>query len=237
MADRRELRDGLGGQENLPGFVLFDLDNTLIDRQLVFKEWACSFAATRRLGAHAVEVLCDADADGFATREVVFEVARDQLHIEDPVDVLIAQYRAEYMNLFRPDPAVVGALQRLRADGFRIGIVTNGPSTQIEKVQRAGLSTVVDGVCISEEFGVEKPDVRIFAEAVLRSCGRPMPNAKGWMVGDSASSDIAGGQAFGLRSIWMSRGRTWAQRDFAPDGIADHIPEAVELILKASNDL
>lgn len=237
MTERRESGGGSCSQEDASRFVLFDLDNTLIDRQLAFRIWALSFAGDHGLGAEAVEVLIEADADGFATREAVFEIARERLHVEEPLEVLIAHYRSEYVKLFQPDPAVLSALQRLRTNGFRIGIVTNGPSTQIEKVKRAGLSALIDGVCISEDFGVEKPDVRIFAEAVRRSGGDPAPGAGGWMVGDTARSDIAGAQAFGLRSIWISRGRTWTEQDFAPDGIADDVPDAVDLIVEMSNEL
>lgn len=218
-------------------FVLFDLDNTLIDRQLAFRSWARSFAADHGLGADAVEALCVADDDGFATREAVFEMARERLRVKEPVEILIARYREEYVKQFRSDPTVLSALRRLRANGFRIGIVTNGPSTQMEKVKRTGLDELIDGICISEDFGVEKPDIRIFAEAVRRSCGELTPGALGWMVGDTAHSDIAGGQAFGLPSIWISRGRTWTQQDFVPDGIADHVGDAIELILKTSDEL
>jgi putative hydrolase of the HAD superfamily len=56
-------------------------------------------------------------------------------------------------------------------------------------------------------------------------------------VGDTAQSDIAGARASGLRSIWMSRGRTWVHGDFAPDAIASDVPDAVELVLRMTDAL
>ena len=71
------------------------------------------------------------------------------------------------------------------------------------------------------------------------------------MVGDSAAADMAGGRAAGIRTIWLRRGRTWAeavlqpdpwaaQRDLAndplpdgwePDHQVDSVPEAAAIIL------
>jgi putative hydrolase of the HAD superfamily len=223
--------------DRVKGFALFDLDNTLIDRQAFFRRWAESFASNRALGPAAVQVLCEADADGFATREAVFETARQRLSLDDPIEDLIAQYRKDYPTFFRPDPAVLDALQRLRSGAFRIGVVTNGPASQTDKLERTGLFPLVDGVCISDEYGIGKPDPRIFAEAVRR-CGCESFAARDrWMVGDSPRADIAGGQGFGLRTIWISRGREWDEVGFAPDLIAPDAAGAIEMILDSSADL
>jgi HAD superfamily hydrolase (TIGR01549 family) len=218
-------------------FVLFDLDNTLIDRQAAYERWARSFAASRGLHAEAVRVLRYADEDGFATREAVFETARRSLGLSESVEALITDYRREYPTYFEPDPAVIRTLERLRAKGFRVGVVTNGPASQREKLDRAGLRTLIDGICISEEYGVEKPDARIFAEVIRRCCGHRDPNGIGWMVGDSAESDVAGGCNSGLRTIWISRGRTWKESGLSPDLIASDVVDAVGLILSAQVDL
>jgi putative hydrolase of the HAD superfamily len=216
------------------GFVLFDLDNTLIDRQRAYGRWARAFAASRGLGGDAVQVLSDSDDDGFASRRTVFEAARQKLGLAESVQELIADYRVEYPKFFQPDHNVLRALQRLREHGFRIGVVTNGPSSQREKLDRSGLNTLVDGVCISEEFGIEKPDPRIFSEAIHQCCGAQNSDGIGWMVGDSAYHDIGGGKASDLQTMWLSRGRTWTETDFAPDFVASNVSEGINLILSRS---
>jgi putative hydrolase of the HAD superfamily len=213
------------------GVALFDLDNTLIDRQLAYERWARAFAAARGLGGDAVEVLCDADQDGFASRQAVFETVRQKFGLAESVQELIAEYRAEYPKYFHPDAAVLSALQRMRQHGFRIGVVTNGPSSQREKIERSGLRSLVDGVCISEEIGIAKPDPRIFVESIRRSCGAEDFDGIGWMTGDSPSHDVAGGRCTGLQTVWLSRGRTWTETDYAPDFVASDISEAIDLIL------
>jgi HAD superfamily hydrolase (TIGR01549 family) len=217
-------------------FVLFDLDNTLIDRQAAYGRWARAFAARRGLDAEAVQFLCNSDEDGFATREVVFETARQKFSLSESVEELIADYRREYPNFFEPDPAVIRTLERLRANGFRVGVVTNGPASQRQKLDRAGLLPLIDGICISEEYGIEKPDRRIFAETIRRCCGSQDPNGIGWMVGDSANTDVAGGRSTGLRTVWLSRGRIWSESDLSPEFVASDLAEAVRVILNSPVD-
>jgi putative hydrolase of the HAD superfamily len=217
------------------GVTLFDLDNTLIDRQLAYGRWVCAFAADRGLGADAVQVLTEADEDGFASRQTVFETARQKLGLAESVGELIADYRAEYPTFFEPDDTVLYALQRLREHGFFIAVVTNGPSSQREKVERSGLRALLDGVCISEEYGIEKPDPRIFVETIRRCCGTQEFDGIGWMIGDSPYHDIAGGKNAGLQTVWLSRGRTWTETEFGPDFVTSDVTGAIDLILSESS--
>jgi putative hydrolase of the HAD superfamily len=216
-------------------FVLFDLDNTLFDRNAAFESWAASFAESRGLGRPALDMLCEADEDGFASREALFRSARDRLALADSTEALIAEYRRDYIEFVQPDPSTLRALERLRARNIRVGIVTNGPSTQHQKIERLGLAPLVDGVCVSHEFGVEKPDPRIFQEAIRRCCGETAPAEAGWMVGDSGPHDIAGGHRVGTPTVWLSRGRTWTEPKYRPDLTASGAPDAVDQILQKTD--
>jgi len=206
--------------------ALFDLDNTLVDRSAAFRRWADGFVIRNNLEVGAVDWLCEADNDGFARRPAFFSRVLDQFELEDQVDELVAAYWAEYLAAYKPDPKVVEALDRLRTSGWVIGIVTNGPSTQHEKIARAELLDVVDACCVSDEIGAQKPDIRIFEEAFKR-CGV----SSGWMVGDAPEPDIGGGHNAGLRTIWIHRGRKWEIPEYRPDAEVSSVPEAVELLL------
>lgn len=213
-----------------PPVVLFDLDNTLVDRQAAFEAWARAFAEAHGLGEPGTAFLRQVDDDGFAPRERVFEAVRRRFGLVVGVEELIAGYRASYPDHFRPEPAVQAALVRLRGAGWRIGLVTNGPPTQREKLERAGLAELVDQVCISEELGVAKPDRRIFEEA-FRRLKVPSEGVWGWMVGDAALPDIAGGSGAGLGTVWVHRGRAWEEPGFRPDAVVAGCVEAVDLLL------
>jgi FMN phosphatase YigB (HAD superfamily) len=214
-----------------PGVVLFDLDNTLVDRQSAYKRWARSFATTRGLDATAVDLLCELDADGLASRRDVFGPLREVFHLADSVDELIDMYRATYVSFYGPESLVLKSLRDLRTRGWKIGVATNGPPSQREKLELTHISQLIDGCCISEELGVAKPDRRMFDAAILSctsgegSCGPAI------MVGDNPVADIAGGKAAGLQTIWLHRGRTWDRADALPDAIVGSVIEAVEYIL------
>jgi putative hydrolase of the HAD superfamily len=212
--------------------ALFDLDNTLIDRAGAFREWATRFTADRALGPQEIEWLERIDDDGFAPRSEFFAEVRRRYGLAESVDDLVARYRTEYPRCVRPpSEATRAALHDLRVRGWKIAIVTNGSRSQQAKIAAAGLSTIVDGWAISEVVGSRKPELAIF-RAAADFCGSTLDGA--WMVGDSAQADIAGAIVCGLRSVWISRGRAWAETDYEPDAIAETVAEAVVHILAES---
>jgi HAD superfamily hydrolase (TIGR01549 family) len=211
--------------------ALFDLDNTLVDREAAFRRWAVAFVDDRGLGDAAFEYLMEVDGGGFATREVVFDGVRESYGLAESTEALIAEYRATHLDFFEPDPTVRTVLGDLGAAGWRLGVVTNGPPSQRGKLERAGLLDLFDALCISDEVGVAKPDRRIFEEALRRSRGSDEAGGTVWMVGDTAAPDIAGGRGAGFRTVWMHRGRRWAEAGYRPDHEAASIPEAVEYLV------
>ena len=217
----------------LTGLALFDLDNTLLDRR-AYARWAHFFVAQHGLGEDAVSVLCDADDEGMASRHAVFSTARQVLGIRESIEDLEASYRVHYPEFIQPDQVILSAVQQLRAARWRVGIVTNGPPTQREKIQRAGLATLMDGVCISEELGIRKPDPRIFDEAIRQCCTHAPPRDAIWMVGDAPLFDIGGGRAAGLKTAWLHHGRTWSERDFSPDIVASDVVDAVHQLISVA---
>jgi putative hydrolase of the HAD superfamily len=213
--------------------ALFDLDDTLIDREAAFRRWAVWFCREHNLDGDAVEALCVADGFGYTPRDQMFATFHAQFGLRDPVDTLVEGYRSQYLSFFEEEPDVQAALAVLRDEGWRIGIVTNGPAMQAEKVARAGLGPLVDAVCASEEAGAWKPHPAIFEEA-LRRMGTSADHVGGvWMTGDSAPNDIGGARALGFSTVWVHRGRSWAEDAFRPDHTVDGVPAAVEVLLAA----
>jgi HAD superfamily hydrolase (TIGR01549 family) len=208
------------------GLVLFDLDNTLANREAAFRRWAEHFAVEHGLEASSVEFLCAGDDHGLVPRDELFASLRARYGVTASVEELVTRYRADYPRHFEPDPDVRAALNALRAAGWKIGIVTNGPTSQNAKVASLGLGDLVDGVCVSADVGVDKPDRRIFDLTAAR-CGARL---EGWMVGDSVDTDIVGGRAAGLRTVWLHHGRIWERADLAPDAVVATVEDAVRFI-------
>jgi HAD superfamily hydrolase (TIGR01549 family) len=228
---QNDVMGGVGDQrgDHRP-VALFDLDDTLIDRDAAYRRWAEWFAAGRSLGDGAVEFLCEADGHGYVPRPDVFAAVRARFDLADDVSALVAAYRDTYLGFFEPEPEVQVALQRLRDLGWRIGVVTNGPAAQLDKLARAGLDALVDAVCASGIVGVEKPDRAIFEEAVRQVSGGD-PAGGVWMIGDSVLNDIGGGRRMGFRTVWVQRGRVWDHPEFEPDHEVADVPAAVEVLV------
>lgn len=209
--------------------ALFDLDNTLVDRDRAFRRWTVVFCEQFRLGEDAAPWLVEADGDGVVARSAFMASARDRFSLTMSVDDLVEWYASTYPRCYVPEDGSRAALERLRAAGWGIGVVTNGRwEQQTEKVRRTGMDQVVDAVCVSEDLGVRKPDPRIFREAARR-CGRPL---RGWMVGDSPEADVLGGAGVGLRTVWLDRGRSWPTPWEPPSRSVSTVEQAVRVLLE-----
>lgn len=87
-------------------------------------------------------------------------------------------------------------IARLRAAGVKVGIVSNWDTRLRGTLE--GLELKVDGIYISGELGVEKPDPRIFRLA-CKALGVAPRDAL--HVGDSLKADVLGARAAGLQAL------------------------------------
>ena len=97
--------------------------------------------------------------------------------------------------VLRPLDGVVGALRRLQGAGIELACVTNWDVGIGEQLEKAGLARYLSAVVSSAETGAEKPDPRVFAEALTRL--RVQPD-RAMHIGDD-DADRAGALAAGLR--------------------------------------
>lgn len=176
--------------------VLFDLDNTLVDRDRAFHE--C-------LGAHFPDAevraeLLRLDQHGRGERARLFEFW--QHHSGRPMNqALFGQLLAARM---KPDAPLIEALRSL-ANAVKLGVITNGSGeTQRQKYLAAGFAEVFspDHLWVSAEVGVAKPDPAIFLLAA-RSLGEPPEHCL--FVGDHEPEDFIGATRAGMRARLVDR--------------------------------
>jgi putative hydrolase of the HAD superfamily len=209
--------------------LMCDLDDTLVPRRELFAEWASDLARRHGRDEDFVAWLVEADQDGWRPRDELFADLRERLGLDDSVDSLVATYLVQFADTFRPGPGVVDALVDVREQGWRVAVVTNGSLSQLRKIAAAGLEPLVDAVCVSEVEGIRKPDPDIFARAAQR-CRESLEGA--WMIGDSATADMAGARAAGIGCVWLHLGRSWPDLGFEPDHVADSFPDAARTALR-----
>ncbi|MGL4818478.1 MAG: HAD family hydrolase [Bacilli bacterium] len=122
---------------------------------------------------------------------------------EQEADAYFSLLFGHFLRLIRPDENLLAFLRALR-ERFFIGIITNGKVVeQREKMRRMGLYDVFreEEIFISEALGIEKPDPRIFYQAVASFGVTPGESV---YVGDSWEKDVLGATGAGLDAVWVN---------------------------------
>lgn len=96
-------------------------------------------------------------------------------------------------------PNTLDTLKALRQRGKQLHVITNGFSeVQYLKLERSGLADFFDVVICSDKVGVNKPDKRIFHEALMQACAKPFESV---MIGDHLETDVLGARAAGIQAV------------------------------------
>ncbi|MGE0463962.1 MAG: HAD family hydrolase [Vicinamibacterales bacterium] len=189
-----------------PRAVLFDLDDTLYPhRRFVLSGFAEVAAHVER---HWGVEACRAFALLSRATRIVRgrELQALAQHFDLPawlVPQLVEIIRAHEPRLRLPR-ASARVLHALR-DGWRMGVVTNGPpDIQARKVTALGLQPLVDTVVYAHATGrgLGKPDRAPFLEAVRRLGVRM---ARTVFVGDDPVADIGGARQAGMLAVQVRR--------------------------------
>ena len=119
-------------------------------------------------------------------------------------------------------------LVRYLAKKYPLTVVTNGfVEVQYEKFDKSGLRDCFAHIVLSEEVGCQKPNPRIFEEA-LRMNGLQAEDVV--MIGDSWNSDIQGAINAGIDQIWIRK-----SQDPLPEGqsatyLVQSLSEVMEIL-------
>jgi putative hydrolase of the HAD superfamily len=210
-------------------FVLFDLDDTLVDRRGMLAGWAAGFVSRHGLGDGEQAYVLGAVAE--RAYPSTFGAIRVRYRLDASAEELWRAYCANIAAMVSCPAYVLGGLDELRAAGWRVGVATNGAvDIQWAKLRATGIAGHVDGAFVSEEGDARKPEVRHFALAAER-CGAVLGDG-GWMVGDNPVNDVVGGHSAGLRTIWVDNGRSWVAHIPAPEHTVSDAGSAMDLLLR-----
>ena len=195
--------------------VVFDLDNTLIDRDGAVRAWLSQVVPTEQVD-HCLTI----DAGGYGDRSGFFRTVaqaaeRDEAHVR-------ARFRAELPQHVRPAAGASALLARL-ASRYQLAIGSNGSSAmQRAKLAAAGFATTWATVAISDELAVAKPAAAFFHH-LLASVGCTADQTL--MIGDHPLNDIAGAHQVGMRTCWVRTSHHAAPAH--ADQVVDHLDQVV----------
>ena len=151
--------------------------------------------------------------------------------IRQEVAALAEQLSEDFLNMTTARFSLLeGAeeLVRYLAAKYPLTVVTNGfVEVQYEKFDKSGLRDCFAHIVLSEEVGCQKPNPRIFEEA-LRMNGLQAEDVV--MIGDSWNSDIQGAINAGIDQIWIRK-----SKDPLPEGqsatyLVQSLSEVMEIL-------
>ncbi len=203
--------------------VAFDLDETLYDRdaalRLLLRDW---FPAS---GGAELEEMVRRDGTGYAPRAEFFAwLAETHPAPGRTGGGLWEEFRRGLPLFIQADPTASPLLERLRAAGMTLAVLTNGDGAyQTAKLEATRLTGFFkpEHLLISGALGVEKPDPRAFA-ALTNALS--LPPERVLYVGDHRVNDMQGARRAGLRTCWLRRRQTDADREEA-DLVIDSLSE------------
>lgn len=195
--------------------LLFDLDHTLFDsdtsealaydvtmRAAGVDEPSALFETYRRINLGLWAAVERGDIRPIEVRTLRFERMFTEADIDADVDEmaeLFVRSLGEHGDLY---PGAREVLEGL-ANRARLALVTNGLSdVQRARLARLDIANLFETVIVSSEVGVTKPRPEIF-EIAFDALGNP-PKRSAVMIGDSLTSDIAGGTRFGIATCWYN---------------------------------
>ncbi|QUL52493.1 HAD family hydrolase [Paenibacillus tritici] len=195
--------------------LLFDLDNTLMDRDQTFRSFSTKFVSdflghlSEEQTARVVEDMIVRDADGYRDKDGFFAELSEVLPWEKALTA--AEIRDYYDETYLAHGAMmkhaVQTLEYCRDRGYPLGLVTNG-STDIQygKIDLLGLRGYFRTIVISGEVGISKPDPRIY-QLALERLGSTAEQTL--FIGDHPVNDIRGAAESGMDTIWLKRNHPW----------------------------
>ncbi len=188
--------------------VIFDMDNTLIDRRKAFLK-LCEYLIETYGGEYPYEVtreelieyMIEIDADGYGGLQNVIPKLSKVWKLPHSVEEFIRERNEIFGKLTVLYPETLEILQKLKKK-YKIGMITNGYSAvQREKIDTVKIEHYFDNIIVSEEEEFEKPDPRIFLKA-CENLGVAPETAI--YVGDYYPNDIIGAASANLTPIWIT---------------------------------
>jgi HAD superfamily hydrolase (TIGR01509 family) len=131
------------------------------------------------------------------------------------------------------DTTARAALERLRAQGVALAIVSNTmrtPGATLRKIlDRVGLLACFAHTTFSDEVGVRKPAPEIFA-LTLRALG--VEPAAAVHVGDDPILDVGGARAAGLRAIHVTNTPLRSMSPLRPDAVIPNFATLPDVVAR-----
>ncbi|WP_077617544.1 HAD family hydrolase [Bacillus sinesaloumensis] len=215
--------------------VLFDLDDTLLDRNqavdhmflLILEK--CYMNVNQSVRVDMLHRFKDYDKRSYGHRDK--SNVLDSFFNDFPPLYRLPRHEIQdfwnthFPHCFSIDQSTLNILNMIKKQ-VKVAIVTNGSSQrQKAKIMNTDLNSYVDVIIISEEVGYCKPDKRIFELALNKLNVEP---EDALFVGDDLEKDIVGCQNASIKGIWYNPQMSNNDTEIKPDAEVDSLGNLVE---------
>ncbi len=217
--------------------VIFDLDHTLYDRyktldkivDTAFEETAFKPDADRETVKKEWEY-ADKNFIHFGFGPVI-EYLKSKEIVKDGVteENFFPKYISPlFMKIAVPYDFAIPTLKELRKN-YKTGLITNGGhELQAKKLDMLGFNDLFDEVIISDDYGVRKPDTKLY-EIMSEKLG--ITPGEMLYVGDHPRNDIDASRNAGYIPVWVKTTGTWIYPDIEkPELQIETVAELPELL-------
>ena len=223
--------------------LLWDVDNTLLDFLAAEKAAIRTLFSEFDLGECSDEMIARYSKInlGFWQRLERNEITKAEVLVgrflqffdEYGIDASIAPEFNDRYQLCLGDTIVYRddslAVLRYLKGKVRQYVVSNGTvAAQTKKLERSKIGEVMDGVFLSEELGVEKPNAAFFDKVFDEI--KPAELSEVMIVGDSLTSDIRGGMNSGIATCWYDPEGLPLPEGYRADYIITDLHELIPLL-------
>jgi 2-haloacid dehalogenase len=196
-------------------YLVFDADGTLFDYDAAearaLESTFASFQIPYDADIHGLyvainrRVWADFEKGRISSRQLRtrrFEELVSESGWEADPAVLSREYLIHLGNAGVLLPGARDAVERLSKD-FTLALATNGISdVQKRRLAASGLGSFFAAVVISDQIGIAKPASGYF-DILFERLGHP-PISETLIIGDGLSSDMAGGEGYGMDTCWFN---------------------------------
>ncbi len=187
--------------------VLFDLDNTLLNRDKSVLHFVESqYERLYQYIGHIpkekyITRFIELDDRGYVWKDIVYQRLMEDFLING---ITWQELLQDYLHNFKfsciPFEYLDDMLNELKDNDLTLGIITNGHGKfQMDNIKYLGIVKYFETILISEWEGIKKPNPLIFKRAARRL--GVIPN-QCLFVGDHPENDVKAAKNVGMKSIW-----------------------------------
>ena len=215
--------------------VLFDLDDTLADRErardrffsFLLNTYFPDLKPEGTPWAERMDMLRGLDRGGRGSKVAIHDYLFGKRPVM-PVTAFVELMRSRLATYTSWADGAESLLRCLQTRKHPMAVVTNGSESQRDKFEALEASRYFEAVFISGEVGIAKPDPRIFRLALSRLNAAP---GRSVFVGDSLEHDIAGARSAGMMTVYIRKEEAEDPDDALCDLVVSDLRELSDLVI------